>query len=185
MGPVVPADRGDVVGEQNPPSNPLLLPSTRDSQQAPPSTRRFLSLKSVRSGFTDETELLTLLRGTVDISDDCGTASYTNIVLFSACKESTVTVEIENRCGNAATEVIPVWFDPTPPTIQATIANSVLDSTLEFVFGGRGATPQLHLHTSRHRVRKQTFPFTHCFPIHNKSQSLRANSSMWTWACRI
>lgn len=63
-----------------------------------------------------------------------------------------MTVEIEDRCGNVATEVIPVWFDPTPPRIQATLANSVLDSKLDFVFWG-GHTSILQ--TPRHKVRKQ------------------------------
>ncbi len=81
--------------------------------------------------FTDEPKLLTLLQGTVDISDDCGLATYSDVTLFQACRESTVTLEVEDRCGNVAMEVIPVWFDSTPPTIQATLKNNVLDSKLD------------------------------------------------------
>jgi hypothetical protein len=81
--------------------------------------------------FTDEPKLLTLLQGTVDISDDCGLATYSDVTLFQACRESTVTLEVEDRCGNVAMEVIPVWFDSTPPTIQATLENNVLDSKLD------------------------------------------------------
>lgn len=111
-----------------------LQPFTRLSLTGPTINSKVFIAEIGGKWFTNETELLTLLRGTIDISDDCGLATYTNITLLQACQESTVTVEIEDRCGNTATEVVPVWFDKTAPQSQATIANSVLDSKFDFLF---------------------------------------------------
>ena len=134
MGPITSANRGDVVGEHTPQSYPLVPPIHTHFPTAPTINSEVAIAKIREKWFTNETELLTLLQGTVDILDDCGLATYTNITLFQACRESTVTLEIEDRCGNAAMEVIPVWFDSTPPTILATLENSVLDSKLDFCF---------------------------------------------------
>ena len=135
MGPVVPANN-DGMSSENKARNLILLslPPFTPFVTAPTINSEVAIAEIREKWFTNEAELLTLLEGTVDISDDCGLATYTNITLFQACQESTVTLEIEDRCGNPATEVIPVWFDSTPPTIQATVENSVLDSKLDFRF---------------------------------------------------
>ena len=120
-----------VVGEQLPQSYPVVPPAHTHFSTAPIINSEVAIVKIDGKWFTDEPKLLTLLQGTVDISDDCGLATYSDVTLFQACRESTVTLEVEDRCGNVAMEVIPVWFDSTPPTIQATLENNVLDSKLD------------------------------------------------------
>lgn len=78
--------------------------------------------------FTDEADLLDFMQRTVDIFDDCGRAFYTSATLLSQCNMSSVTLSIEDRCGNPSTTTIPVLFDATPPVNGMTVNNQLVGS---------------------------------------------------------
>lgn len=84
--------------------------------------------------FTDEATVLDYMRKTVETYDDCGATNLTSITLASACEASSVTIVVQDRCQNQATETISIFYDAMNPAIAPlNCPVATLPHTLEMV----------------------------------------------------